>query len=218
MESSPGIRVLKRRMGDLLRGDDLPAALDARAVNPLISFFCSPDEVVRWHAITAMGHVVSQMAVESVEAARVVMRRLMWSLNDESGGIGWGAPEAMGEIMARCAPLAHEYAHILNYLEYVALQRGVAWGLGRLAHERSALLPSAVVPLTTYLASPDDQLRGLAAWAACALVDPQNHPPITKLLADQAMITIYMNQRLSKMRIGDLIRSCVAGMDGSAAR
>jgi hypothetical protein len=70
--------------------------------------------------------------------------------------------------------------------------------------------------LTSYLSSTDDLLRGLAAWAACALVDPRNHPPLTKLFADQAMITIYMNQRLCMMRIGDLIRSCVAGMDGSA--
>lgn len=25
-----------------------------------------------------------------MDSARIVMRRLMWSLNDESGGIGWG--------------------------------------------------------------------------------------------------------------------------------
>jgi len=36
----------------------------------------------------------------------------MWSLNDESGGIGWGAPEAMGAIMARHTGLADEYANI----------------------------------------------------------------------------------------------------------
>ena len=44
--------------------------------------------------------VVSRLADSDMEAARVIMRRLMWNLNDESGGIGWGSPEAMGEILA----------------------------------------------------------------------------------------------------------------------
>jgi len=53
-----------------------------------------------------MGRVVSSLAEKDMESARVVMRRLMWNLNEESGGIGWGCPEAMGETMARSAPLA----------------------------------------------------------------------------------------------------------------
>ena len=73
------------------------------------------------------------------------MRRLMWNLNDESGGIGWRArPEAMGEIVARSERLADEYGHILisyldpdgNYLEHPLLQRGLLWGIGRFAHAR----------------------------------------------------------------------------------
>jgi hypothetical protein len=46
-----------------------------------------------------MGEVMAHLADKDMESARVIMRRLMWSLNDESGGIGWGAPEAMGEIV-----------------------------------------------------------------------------------------------------------------------
>jgi len=73
------------------------------------------------------------------------MRRFMWTLNDESGGIGWGSPECMGEIMARHQGLALEYRRILfsylaqgdtgsdNYLEYLPLRRGAFWGLARLA-------------------------------------------------------------------------------------
>ncbi len=91
-----------------------------------------------------MGMVVSNLADHDIESARVVMRRLMWNLNDESGGIGWGSPEAMGEIMARHSRLAQEFASILvsyinpdkNYIEHEILQRGVLWGIGRLAYER----------------------------------------------------------------------------------
>ena len=55
-----------------------------------------------------MGAVVAHLAEKDMESARVVMRRLMCSLNDESGGIGWGAPEAMGEIIASHEGLASE--------------------------------------------------------------------------------------------------------------
>ena len=69
--------------------------------------------MIRWRAVSAMGHVVSRQAENDMPAARIIMRRLMWNLNDESGGIGWGSPEAMGDIMARSAPLTREYHRIL---------------------------------------------------------------------------------------------------------
>jgi len=51
----------------------------------------------------------------------------------------------MGEILAAHNGLAQEYAHILlsyareegNYLELEALQRGLLWGIGRLAEKTS---------------------------------------------------------------------------------
>ena len=58
------------------------------------------DELIRWRAVSAMGIVTAALADARMDAARVIMRRMMWQLNDESGGIGWGIPEAMGEIMA----------------------------------------------------------------------------------------------------------------------
>eukprot|EP00362_Geleiidae_sp_MMETSP1317_P000447 CAMPEP_0201284794 /NCGR_PEP_ID=MMETSP1317-20130820/84991_1 /ASSEMBLY_ACC=CAM_ASM_000770 /TAXON_ID=187299 /ORGANISM="Undescribed Undescribed, Strain Undescribed" /LENGTH=71 /DNA_ID=CAMNT_0047606373 /DNA_START=1077 /DNA_END=1289 /DNA_ORIENTATION=- len=48
-----------------------------------------------------------------MEEARIVMRRMLWSMNDESGGIGWGVPEAMAEVMTCNKGLAEEYIHML---------------------------------------------------------------------------------------------------------
>ncbi|MDH3867012.1 MAG: hypothetical protein OES39_07950, partial [Desulfobulbaceae bacterium] len=145
----------KRRISKLLGSSDIEAVIQelrqlppARVINPLIGSLCSNNETVRWHAITTLGPVVAALADRDMEAARVVMRRFMWSLNDESGGIGWGAPEAMGEIMACHDALAQEYGHILVaymredgfFLELEMLQRGLMWGLGRLAQARASLL------------------------------------------------------------------------------
>ena len=98
---------------------------------------------------------------------------MIWNLNDESGGIGWGVPETMGEVMARHQGLAREYVNILvsyiradgNFLEHEPLQQGVLWGLGRLAQTSPELLQRCSFPIYThFLSSKDATLRGLAAW------------------------------------------------------
>ncbi len=171
---------LRARVAELLHTDDFAVRLSEwsqfaprQVISPLLSFLYSTDEQVKWRAVTAVGMVVAEMAEEDMEAARTVMRRLMWSLNDESGGIGWGAPEAMGEIMARQRQLAEEYYCILvsyicdagNRLEHDLLECGVLWGLGRLAQVRPELLRESLCHISRYLQSQDPRQRGLAAWA-----------------------------------------------------
>ena len=89
-----------------------------KAVNPLFSFLYHSDDLIRWHAVSAMGLVVSDLADNDMESARIVMRRLIWNLNDESGGIGWGSPEAMGETMAQHAGLARLFAAIGGHIRH----------------------------------------------------------------------------------------------------
>ncbi|MBF0210974.1 MAG: hypothetical protein HQK68_08835 [Desulfamplus sp.] len=143
-----GIRKVKQQVYELLLLDDEKKAVEellkispAKSINPLFSFIQNSDEAIKWRAIRGMGQVVAQMASNNLESARVVMRRLMWSLNDESGGIGWGAPEAMGEIMAQDKRLYDEYYKILlsyldedgNFLEYEPLRKGAIWAVERLS-------------------------------------------------------------------------------------
>ena len=103
------------------------------------------------------------------------LRRLIWSLNDESGGIGWGNPEAMGEILARQPALAREYAAILisyvrpgeNFLQFGPLQRGALWGRGAPGGgpPRACRHLRAGRYLEAYLNSPDPMVKGHALWA-----------------------------------------------------
>lgn len=193
---------LRTRMQAENFNDTLLAILDLPArkvVNPLISFFCDKDAMLRWRSVSALGAVVARLADENRESARVVMRRLMWSLNDESGGIGWGAPEAMGEITARHAGMAGEYAHILlsylaedgNYLEHEVLQRGALWGCGRLAHARPESVKPAAGRLFPFLASADPYHRGHAAWALRPLALAQLPEAWGACLNDQSRLTFY---------------------------
>ncbi len=211
-------RKLKQKILELLRAEDFEKILGEicqfpprQAVNPLFSFFHHAG-LVKWRAVATMGAVVSGLAKSDTESARVIMRRLMWTLNDESGGIGWGSPEAMGEIMARSEKLAKEYHQILisyiredgNFLEHELLQRGVLWGLGRLAWARPELVGDAAVFLLPYMESRDATLRGLAAWTAKATGSDATASRLRELANDTALTEIFLDGQLLTRTVGQL--------------
>jgi hypothetical protein len=172
-------RDLRFRIRELLVSSDLKQVLSElrkipprKAINPLISVFCDTDSRLKSKAISAFGQIVADLANSDMESARVVMRRLMWTLNDESGGIGWGSPEAMAEAMARHRGLAKEYISILfsyiredgNFLEYEPLRRGALWGIRRLSQVYPELLKKldAVKYIRPYSDSDDPLSRELS--------------------------------------------------------
>ena len=216
-----GWRQLKKEVLELLGDKDFEKSLEKiiqlparQVVNPLFPFFYNRDELVKWRAVTAMGAVVSSLADHDMESARVIMRRLIWNLNDESGGIGWGSPEAMGEIMARNNRLAQEYAHILvsyinpdgNYLEHEVLQRGVLWGIGRLARKHPDFVKDSEHFLIPYMESEDATLRGLAAWAAKPICTKRTEPFLLRLGEDNSKIKIFVDNNLVECTVSSLLK------------
>ena len=216
----PGGRELKRMVARLLAGNG-PADLGPvahlpgrRLVNPLFALFCDADERVRWHAVTAMGEVTARLAEENMESARVVLRRCMWNLNEESGGIGWGCAEAMGETLARSPALAGEYGCILtayldpcgNFIDHPALQEGVLWGVGRLAQAQPAIAAATVRLLLPFLCEPAPALRGLAAWAAGEKTDEALRAVLEGLAGDEAPFQLYEDERLLCTTVGEVAR------------
>jgi HEAT repeat protein len=221
-------RSLKQTVRNLLNADAFEASLSEfcmlparQVINPLFSFLVHSDERLRWRAITAMGAVVENLALNDMEGARVIMRRLMWSLNDESGGIGWGAPEALAEIMARHEGLAREYSRILisymddegNFLEYEALQRGVLWGLVRLARVRPQIIAEAGVHLQKYLESSDATVRGLAACASGLLRIQDARPMLQLLVNDDSLLRLYIDHEFTQVRVQDLVAKALTWLE-----
>jgi len=218
-------RALKREVRDLLKSQDLEEAAKVlcripgrRVVNPLFSLLHSSDQALKWAAVEAMGAVVTKMAHEKMEDGRIIMRRLMWNLNDESGGIGWGSPEAMGEILARHGGLAEEYAHVLmsytkedgNYLEHKMLQRGLLWGIGRLAEVRPDLVKKAVPELRSYLESEDATVRGLAASLMGVFEVKESCPKLRQLADDESPAQVYQNREMVDCCVKDLAKKALA--------
>jgi hypothetical protein len=210
--------------GDADRALSRVSAWEGRKVlGPLFSFLSSPDPLVKWTAVTCMGAVTADLARTDMAAARVVLRRLMWMLNEESGGIGWGAPEAMGEILACSERLAPEFAPILtsyakengNFLEFELLQRGVLWGMGRLAQVRPALVRQDAMLLSPYLGSSDAPVRGHAAWVLGILQAQEARQALEPLVRDSSRMDIYLDRRLVTLEVRDLAARALEQMDSA---
>ena len=223
-----GRRERKRLVGGILREADLETSL-ARAfrlplrqlIDPLCAHLPGLDGPLKWRAVSVLGAVVARLAEEERETARNVMRRLVWTLSDESGGIGWGAPEAMGEAMARSEAMADDFAHVLvaflrpdgNQLEFEALHPAVLWGVGRLAHARpehaADAAPHSALPALAGSRHPRD--GGVAALAlprdaTAALLEGLRDDPAVFELCEAGVPTL--------VRVGDV----VARWGGSPSR
>ncbi len=215
-------RKLKQTIREILETETLHEGVKrvlffpySATVGPLISFFCSKDPLVKWKAVSVLGSVTAKIAETDPDYARVIMRRLMWSLNDESGGIGWGVPEAMGEIMALSDLLAGEYQKILvsyispgaNFIEVPALQKGALWGIGRLASTRPHYLNYAIPALPKFFDSEDPAIRGLSAFALLAIDASMRATIPLNLINDPSPIEYYLDGVITTCPIKSLLET-----------
>ena len=188
--------LLKNREEALNELSKLPGK---QLAGPLFSFFYSLDDLVRFRSTVAMGELAKRYTNKKIEDARKLLRRIMWNLNDESGGIGWGSVEAMGEILKRSRTLANEFESILffyiipgnNFLEHEMLQRGSLWGVGTYLEVKNTPVKIVIHALMRFLDSDDPVKRGYAARALINM-DKKNIDLLpSHILSDQSMIPLF---------------------------
>ncbi|MCF8091295.1 MAG: hypothetical protein K9K40_02415 [Desulfotignum sp.] len=218
--AKPHGRKTRQMVGEILKSQDRKQALDRLAQIPdmqllghLFSHFYTTNELIKFRSVTAMGLLGKRLAEGHMESARNLMRRLMWNLNDESGGIGWGCAEAMGEIMARSPALAKEYASIFfslldpeaNYIDNPMLQNGVLWGIGTCVKAAPERMDSYMAGLIAFfLYSKDTVKKGYAVRALAWDGSPGKGHLTGNILADTKKIALYTGWHFEPVRICDL--------------
>ncbi len=227
-------RKIKKKVMEVLADEDWEQGFDELMdeysmqdlISPLFASLCAPTVLVRWHGITCFGKVVSRMADEDAPKARVVMRRIMWMLNEESGGCAWGVPEAMGEITAVNRLMADEYGRILlsyshedekgpeNYLEFPVLLRGAVWGVARLAQDRPHVAAPAEADLIRFLKYPDPVIAGTACWALGGLKSAESVKALEALQDNDTIIDIYKDCTLQSVTVGRLAQEALDRISG----
>lgn len=146
-------------------------------------------------AARALGLLIANIYKEEPETARNLIRRFMWHMNEESGNIGWGIPDAFAETLAASPGLAQTYLRILNsyifdlgfddnFCDHDILRRDCYWAIGRLAEVNADLAEPARVWLVKGLADVDPICRGMAAWALGKMGPSLDAAPALRKLAE----------------------------------
>jgi HEAT repeat protein len=186
----------------LERGDYPPAlemaAADRRVVRALVSLLYDPAELVRWRAVSALGH----LAGAHPELARPLVRRLFWSLNDESGGIGWMSAPALGEIGRRAPQLLNECVRpLVRYLDEPFLLPGALWAIGRLAPAYPAETREVVPEVARCCSSANPEVRAQAAHALGAVGDGRAYAALVGLAQDEHEARLYEGGQLVTKKV-----------------
>jgi hypothetical protein len=137
-------------------------------------FLFEPDAGVRGRAIEAVGRVAAVRARRDLEPAREIVRRALWLMNDESGGVLWAGPELIGAVLANVAAVRGEFLDVLaSFLEEEPFRIGTRWALWRVALAAPAEVAAAAAgALAASLVDPDPAVRGHAALALAAAAGP----------------------------------------------
>jgi len=179
-----------------------------RILSLLTAITYEPDDLIAWRAVQAMGTAARVIAINDPEYVRVHLRRLNWLVNDESGGIGWRAPETIAEIIAQCPGQFDEFiSPLFHFLDLeqedaIRFRPGVLWGIGRVG------LPAATLPVLHLiwdcLKDPLAQTRGLALWCLDQTGYTGPIPDLQSLCSDQEPVLLYANEILQSSTVARL--------------
>lgn len=195
-------------------------AADRNPLRTLHMLLWDPQALLRWRAVEAIGLLVSDRFANETVLLREFVRKLIWSMNDESGSLCPHAPEAIAEILFHSTTLRTEFLEPwLSYLDEEPFEVGMRAGLIRLSaapltRDEFHLLQSTASALETSLQAPDPALRGISLSALTAL-SLEIPPPMQHLLrndhaaferydfADGDLVTVTIAACLERKSPGD---------------
>jgi HEAT repeat protein len=188
------------------------ATEEPRVVRIVSTLILEPEDVIRWRAIEALGLIVSRKSRDDFRSARETLRRLYWSMNDESGNVPWHAPEAIGEILANTPVLIEEFGPMLSaFLREEPFERGTHWALARILWVEAGHLDDARDRLVHSLEDPDPFIRAHAALGIGAGGVPEHRDMIRALSRDRALLSIYdpLPGRMRQVSVADIAGSLI---------
>jgi len=146
------------------------AGVKKHILSRLTAFTYNEDLKVSNHAIKATGLAAKVIAERDPEYIRNYLLRLFWLLNDESGGIGWRAPELIGEILFRCPQFSQFFPMLISLLDLERedaprFRKGTLWAIGRVAQvSRQAMLPSLSQIESCIASAQEPDTKEMAVW------------------------------------------------------
>lgn len=183
------------------------AVRDKRVFRALISFAYDKTELICWRAIEAMGKASGAMKQKDPNFVRNIVQRLLWSLSEESGGIGWSAPNMLGEIVINAPDLFPDIPPIiLSFKDEESFLPGVLWAMGRMAlsgiKELNRDLCHDIIIMS--LNDKSSTVRGLSIWVAHIFKMRDLNDKISMLLKDNQEFLFYEDHILKKISVKEM--------------
>jgi len=208
---------LKKEIISALRGKDYNGLVRLwsghnQVIRILISMTYDKGDIIAWRAMEAIGHITKALSEKRPEDVRNLAGRMLWMIRDESGGIGWSAPEIIGEIIRNNPKLCSDLVPVLiSFHEEQMLRRGVLWAAGRIAETHQELILPAVQVMVSYLNDPLPDVRGMAVWALSKTGVRGHEDLLRDLISDTWVMIIYDDGDFRETTIGELAYSILHG-------
>ena len=194
------------------------AKREANAFGSLQVLLFESEELLRWRAIEALGLAAAVKAETDREPVRNLLRRLFFSLNEDSGMVGWHSPEAMGEVLAQVPALIGDYAANLgSVLLRPPFERGAHWAVARMAAVQPEAASQCAGELLLSLGASDPYLRGYAVMALAAMHWTAARAGLEALQDDPGRLTRYDFDagELKEIAVGPLARAALLTLNGA---
>ncbi len=192
------------------------ALQEKRVFSILISLSYEKTELICWRAIEAMGKAAGALTKKDPNFVRTIVQRLLWSLSEESGGVGWSAPDMLGEIVIN---VPDEFSDIppiiLSFKDEESFLPGVLWAMGRMASSGKIKLdlPLCRDIIINALNNQSPTIRGLSLWAASALKMKDLSDKVLPLLTDNNKFLFYEDHELKEISVKDMVRRLLKNED-----
>lgn len=190
-----------------------------RTVRVLRSLLYSPDDLLRWRTVTMFGW----LAVNHPKLIAPDVQRLIWSLNDEAGSIGRGAPETIGEMARNNLPLAREGIHIVaHYLEdretcrppkrNLEILIGALWAVGRVGERHPSVVAEVSPTVVSFLADPEPRVRGHALWALGQVGLANRRDAVESRVGDSGKVVLYDKEHLRETTVSAIASAVLSSL------
>jgi hypothetical protein len=176
----------------------------------LISLAYDKKELLAWRAIEAVGIISGETAKTHPALIRNLVQRLLWTMRDESGGIGWSAPEMIGEIVRNSPDEFSDITPVLaSFHDEDFLRQGVFRALFRISEKRPDLVASSSDLAGKYLDGADPVVRAYAVKLAGSLGLKKYINDIQAVSQDKSTIKIYESGYLITVILGQIAEQTV---------
>jgi hypothetical protein len=177
----------------------------------LISFTYDKESILCWRAIEAMGKAAGAVAERDPSTVRNIVQRLLWSMGEESGGIGWSAAEMLGEIVINTPETCRDIPPILlSFKDEESFLSGVLWSIGRIAEAGMNNGEGAEELVIQSLSHRNPLVRGLALSAVSAFNIMSDK--VKALIRDRERFKMYEGRELIEKTVGDTAQRVLDGL------